>query len=119
MLRSLEPGSLTVVVLMGLATRAETAALLLSRGWAPETPAAVLLSASTLDAHTWRGTLLELGDCPLPPLHPDAPGMLVVGVTVAVAERLECVAAAAAQSDPPQEAEALKRRASMRSLRIL
>ena len=87
-LRSLEPGAATVVVLMGLATRAETAALLLARGWAPETPAAVLLSASTLDAHTWRGTLAELGVCPLPPLHPDAPGMLVIGVAVAVAERL-------------------------------
>ncbi len=87
-LRSLEPGAATVVVLMGLATRAATSALLLARGWAPETPAAVLLSASTLDAHSWRGTLATLGACPLPPLHPGAPGMLVIGVTVAVAERL-------------------------------
>src|SRR4051812_25688940 len=37
-LESLAPGAATVVVLMGLATRADTG-LLLSRGWDPETPA--------------------------------------------------------------------------------
>ena len=96
-LRSLEPGAATVVVLMGLATRAATAALLLARGWAPETPAAVLLAASTLDAHSWIGTLATLGACPLPGQHPDAPGTLVIGVTVAVAERLAGSARAAAE----------------------
>ena len=94
-LRALEPGSATVVVLMGLATRAATSALLLARGWAPETPAAVILSASTRDAHSWRGTLATLGACSLPEQHPEAPGMLVVGVTVAVAERLERAGTAA------------------------
>ena len=99
-LGSLEPGAATVVVLMGLATRAATSALLLARGWAPETPAAVLLSASTSDAHSWRGTLATLATCPLPPLHPDAPGMLVVGATVAVADLLERAATAAAAPVP-------------------
>ncbi|MFL5366933.1 MAG: uroporphyrinogen-III C-methyltransferase, partial [Myxococcales bacterium] len=42
-LGSLAPGAATIVVLMGLATRADTAGLLLSRGWDPETPSAVLL----------------------------------------------------------------------------
>jgi uroporphyrin-III C-methyltransferase/precorrin-2 dehydrogenase/sirohydrochlorin ferrochelatase len=92
-LRSLEPGAATVVVLMGLSTRAATAALLLSRGWAPETPAALLLSASTSEARSWRGTLSTLGSCDLPQMHPDSPGLLVIGVTVSVAERFETLIA--------------------------
>src|SRR5207302_2088334 len=44
-LGSLAPGAATVVVLRGIATRAATVALLLSRGWKPQTRAAVLLSA--------------------------------------------------------------------------
>ena len=92
-LRSLEPGSATVVVLMGLSTRAATAALLLSRGWAPETPAAVLLSASTSEARSWRGKLSTLGSCDLPLIQPDLPGLLVIGATVSIAERLEMLTA--------------------------
>src|SRR5438105_4645291 len=49
-LRSLQPQSATVVVLMGLASRAAVAALLLRRGWRSETPAAVLYDASRADA---------------------------------------------------------------------
>ena len=91
-LGSLAPGSATIVVLMGLSTRAETAALLLSRGWNPETPCAVLLSASTEEERSWRGPLSELGACELPDLHPDLPGLLVVGSTVAIAGQLETFA---------------------------
>ena len=92
-LRSLEPGAATVVVLMGLATRTATAALLLSRGWAPETPAALLLSASTSEARSWRGTLSTLGSCDLPRMHPGSPGLLVIGATVSLAERFEMLTA--------------------------
>jgi uroporphyrin-III C-methyltransferase/precorrin-2 dehydrogenase/sirohydrochlorin ferrochelatase len=88
-LRSLAPGSATVVLVMGLATRAATAALLLSRGWKPETPAAIVLSASTSAARTWRGTLAALGACDLPLRHPESPGLLVIGATVSIAARLE------------------------------
>src|SRR5205814_1391824 len=56
-LRSLAPGSATLVILMGIGTRAATSALLLSRGWTASTPAALLFSASRPDAFTWRGTL--------------------------------------------------------------
>ena len=90
-LGSLEPGTATVVVLMGLQTRALVAGRLLSRGWAPGTPAAVLLAAGTSDARTWRGTLAALGGCELPDLHPSLPGVLVIGASVAVAAQLEAL----------------------------
>ncbi|MFL5379709.1 MAG: uroporphyrinogen-III C-methyltransferase [Myxococcales bacterium] len=91
-LGSLSPGAATIVVLMGLATRAETAALLLSRGWDPQTPSAVLLSAATAEAQSWRGPLAELGSCDLPDRHPDLPGLLVIGRAVGVADQLEAIA---------------------------
>ena len=97
-LRSLAPQAATVVVLMGLGKRADIAALLLSRGWPGRTPAAVLLSASTPSAHTWRGTLAGLGACDLPDLHPDSPGILAVGAVVAVAEQLDTLTTAAPRS---------------------
>src|SRR2546429_6454316 len=59
-LRSLAPGAATLVILMGIATRAATSAMLLSRGWPAETPAAVLFSASRPDAFALRGTLPKI-----------------------------------------------------------
>jgi uroporphyrin-III C-methyltransferase len=91
-LGSLAPGSATVVVLMGLSTRAATTALLLARGWDPQTPVALLLSASTVAARSWRGTLATLNACDLPERHPDLPGILVIGAVVLVAQQLEAVA---------------------------
>jgi uroporphyrin-III C-methyltransferase/precorrin-2 dehydrogenase/sirohydrochlorin ferrochelatase len=91
-LGSLSPGAATIVVLMGLATRSDTAGLLLSRGWDPETPSAVLLSAATAEAQAWRGPLAELGSCDLPDRHPDLPGLLVIGRAVGVADQLEAIA---------------------------
>jgi len=87
-LSALAPGGHTVVVLMGLASRAEVAALLLARGWRSATPAAVILGASTPAAATWTGTLAELGIADLPETDPDAPGLLVIGEVVALAERI-------------------------------
>ena len=86
-LGSLAPGSATVVVLMGLASRAMLSALLLSRGWSAATPAAVILSAATAQSHTWRGTLATLGAQALP--DTEAPGLLVIGAAVSVAAQLE------------------------------
>ena len=82
----LAPGAATLVVLMGLANRGAIAARLLARGWDPETPAAVVLGASTADAATWRGPLRELGVAPLPSPQ-DLPGVLVVGAVAALALR--------------------------------
>jgi uroporphyrin-III C-methyltransferase / precorrin-2 dehydrogenase / sirohydrochlorin ferrochelatase len=88
-LRSLEPGSATVVVLMGVQTRALLVDRLLSRGWDPATPAALLLAAGTPEARSWRGTLDGLAGCELPARHPTLPGVLVIGATVSVADRLD------------------------------
>jgi uroporphyrin-III C-methyltransferase/precorrin-2 dehydrogenase/sirohydrochlorin ferrochelatase len=88
-LGSLEPMTATVVVMMGLQMREPIAARLISRGWRPETPAAILLAAGTSEGRTWRGTLAELGACDLPDRHPGLAGVLVVGATVAVAGRLD------------------------------
>src|SRR6185295_14664107 len=49
-LEALAPHSATVVVMMGLAGIERLTALLIGRGWAPATPAAVLLGAATPDA---------------------------------------------------------------------
>jgi uroporphyrin-III C-methyltransferase/precorrin-2 dehydrogenase/sirohydrochlorin ferrochelatase len=81
---SIAPGSLTVVALMGLASRAAFAARMQARGWPAGTPAAILLAASTPDAHAWRGTLLELGRATLP--EGDQPGTIVVGDVVGLAD---------------------------------
>ena len=90
-LGSIAPGSATVVVLMGLSSRARVADLLLSRGWDAETPAAIVLSAATPFAHTWRGTLAELGAHEI--ADSEAPGLLVIGAAVSVAARLEALSA--------------------------
>ena len=42
-LRSLEPGSATIVVMMGLANRAEIARALMTAGWSRSTPAAIVV----------------------------------------------------------------------------
>ena len=87
LLDGLAPGALTVVVLMGIAARAGIAARLLARGWAPETPAAIVLGASHAEAFTWTGTLAELGAAALPEAHAELPGTLVVGAVAARAAR--------------------------------
>ena len=99
-LESLAPGAATLVVLMGLGSRAETCAALLARGWPSDTPAAIVLSAGTPQARSWRGTLVALPACTLPSLHPESPGLLVIGATVAIAAQLESL------TEAPQLAKA-------------
>ncbi len=91
-LESLAPGSVTVVVLMGLASRAATARVLLVRRWSPSTPAAVILGASTAHAQTWLGTLSDLGRAPLS--NADLPGTIVIGDVVSLAASQPAPAAA-------------------------
>ena len=91
-LGGLKPGSATVVVLMGLASRARIAGFLLSRGWSPSTPVAILLAASTPDAYTWTGRLCELGQADgldVPETSKDLPGTIVVGEVVSLASALD------------------------------
>jgi uroporphyrin-III C-methyltransferase / precorrin-2 dehydrogenase / sirohydrochlorin ferrochelatase len=82
-LGSLAPQTATIVVLMGLGSAADIVGLLQARGWAPETPAAVLYGASTREASVWVSTLAELpGACVR--RHAGAPGTIVIGDVVKV-----------------------------------
>jgi len=94
-LRAVAPGSLTIVVLMGIANRARIAEVLVERGWPPGTPAAIVLDASWPEQAAWTGRLEGLGACQLPAEHPEAAGVLVVGEVVSLAEAL-CAATATA-----------------------
>jgi len=87
-LDSLAPGALTVVVLMGLAHRGAIASRLLSRGWSPHTPAAIVWAASRAEGWTWRGTLAELAAAAPATESAEAPGTIVVGAVVSLAEAL-------------------------------
>jgi uroporphyrin-III C-methyltransferase/precorrin-2 dehydrogenase/sirohydrochlorin ferrochelatase len=89
-LQALPPASVTVVVLMGLASRAAIAAALIARGWPAGTPAAILLAAGTASARRWIGRLDGLAGAAL---DPESPGTIVVGAVVGVA--------AALASEPP------------------
>jgi uroporphyrin-III C-methyltransferase/precorrin-2 dehydrogenase/sirohydrochlorin ferrochelatase len=90
-LESLAPEAATVVVLMGLGSRAAIADTLRRRGWAGATPAAIVRGASTPDAQAWIGTLDGLGAADA---DGDAPGTLVVGAVVSLAETIGAARAA-------------------------
>jgi uroporphyrin-III C-methyltransferase / precorrin-2 dehydrogenase / sirohydrochlorin ferrochelatase len=79
------PASLTLVVLMGVATRAALAARLIARGWSAHTPAAIAFGASQPDGLTWIG---ELGDLGAAAFASDLPAVIVIGPVVALAERI-------------------------------
>jgi len=83
LLETLRPGAATLVVLMGLATRALLARHLLQRGWPAETPAAIVFSAAQPGACAWSGRLDELGAAPV--ADTSAPGTIVIGAVVALA----------------------------------
>jgi len=82
------PGSLTLVVLMGMGQRAPIAARLAARGWSPETPAAVIVGAATPQSWSWTGTLASLGAVEVPAASSGAPGLLVIGAVVGIAAEL-------------------------------
>ena len=65
--------------------RARIAARLIARGWAAETPAAIVVGAATPQAWRWTGTLAQLGAVVIPDLVSRAPGLLVVGDVVSLA----------------------------------
>ena len=85
-LESVEPGSVTVVVMMGLGRIAAIASLLIERGWSPLTAAAVVLGAGTPSSDVWTLTLADLrrgaegvdgGDATVP-------GTVIVGSVVGI-----------------------------------
>jgi uroporphyrin-III C-methyltransferase/precorrin-2 dehydrogenase/sirohydrochlorin ferrochelatase len=98
LLDGIPPGSLTLVVLMGLGQRARIAERLLARGWASDLPAAVIIGAATPASWTWTGRLDALAGVEIPPAAARAPGLLVVGAVVGLAEQLAAGLAAEAAS---------------------
>lgn len=82
---AIAPGSLTLVVLMGLTTRCQIARALIARGWRDGTPVAILRDASRRGATTWIGRLRDLAtDSPGEEIG-HAPGTIVVGAVVDLA----------------------------------
>ena len=82
-LDSIEPNSITVVVMMGLAGIDEIASLLIARGWNAQTPAAVLLGASTASSDVWTLTLGDLRR-KLDFQDTTVPGTVVIGDVVGI-----------------------------------
>jgi uroporphyrin-III C-methyltransferase / precorrin-2 dehydrogenase / sirohydrochlorin ferrochelatase len=103
-LEAVAPNSLTLVILMGLAARSRLACLLMARGWAGRTPAAVCLAAGTPRAWTWFRTLDTLGATPVTVDHSDAPGTIVIGEVVSVGAAL--VAALSPHAASPAASQA-------------
>jgi uroporphyrin-III C-methyltransferase / precorrin-2 dehydrogenase / sirohydrochlorin ferrochelatase len=93
LLNGLAPSSATVIVLMGIGTRAAIAACLLQHAWPADTPAAIVFGAAQPGAHTWTGRLADLGQAPI--ADPSAPGTIVIGTVVALAPVIAGAEAAA------------------------
>jgi uroporphyrin-III C-methyltransferase/precorrin-2 dehydrogenase/sirohydrochlorin ferrochelatase len=91
-LQAVQPGSLTLVIMMGLSGRDEILASLTAHGWHAHTPAAIVCGASTADAWTWSGRLSDIASV-APPAG--VPGVLVIGEVVRVRESLGALSAAA------------------------
>jgi uroporphyrin-III C-methyltransferase/precorrin-2 dehydrogenase/sirohydrochlorin ferrochelatase len=98
LLGTIAPGAATVVVLMGLASRAALASALVARGWAKDTPAAVLWAASQPGARTWTGTLADLA-AGLPERESGDAGTIVIGAVVDVARQLSALGGAEVAGD--------------------
>ena len=81
LLDELVPNGLTLVILMGLASRARIASRLVDRGWHPNTPVAVVMAAGTPDMATWVGRLEHLSEAVLG-TPTGSPGTIVVGEVV-------------------------------------
>lgn len=80
-LDDVSPQSLTLVVLMGLASRSRIADRLVCQGWSPQTPAAVVVAAGTPSMRVWTGCLADLGAADLDNRN-HAPGTIIIGNTV-------------------------------------
>ncbi len=84
-LDGIAPDTMSLVVLMGIKTRGAIAARLIARGWAAETPAAIVHGASHEGSVRWLGSLAELGATSF---DTELPGVLVIGRVVALADQL-------------------------------
>ncbi len=92
-LDGIAPQSLTLVVLMGVRTRAAIASHLVARGWRSDTPAAIIHGASQPEAITWIGALAGLGDASF---ATDQPAVIVVGDVVGLSSQIRAHAVTSA-----------------------
>jgi uroporphyrin-III C-methyltransferase/precorrin-2 dehydrogenase/sirohydrochlorin ferrochelatase len=98
---ALHPNGVTLVVLMGLGRSAAIAATLVQGGWSPETPAAIVVDASTANQQVWRGTLGRLAEKGVGSLFSESvkrlptpfSGTIIIGDVVALAPANEDTAA--------------------------
>lgn len=97
LLEMLPPHSVTVIVLMGLASAEAIATLLIATGWRPRTPVAVLFGSSTPASIAWTGTLATIASC-RDGAPADAPGTIVIGEVVSLAAVLGTQPVQAAES---------------------
>jgi uroporphyrin-III C-methyltransferase len=82
-LEAVRPNKMTLVIMMGLASRREIARALTDHGWAGTTRAAVVCGISTPDEWIWTGALADLGSISPPR---GVAGVIVVGEVVALRE---------------------------------
>ena len=78
-LAAVQPGSITLVVMMGLAVRTHIVQRLQAHGWAADAPAAIVCGAATAAAWTWTGRLADLASAEPPD---GVPGVMVIGEVV-------------------------------------
>jgi len=81
-------------VLMGLRKRAAIAGQLLARGWPGETPVMISLAATQPGEARLRTTIAGLATGALPEGSEGAPGVVVIGEVVRVADELDRLRAA-------------------------
>jgi uroporphyrin-III C-methyltransferase len=84
-LAAVRPSSLTVVVMMGLASRGGIAREFVKHGWSPDIRAAIVCGASTREEWIWTGRLGDLESAEPPR---GVAGILVIGEVVAIREAL-------------------------------
>jgi uroporphyrin-III C-methyltransferase/precorrin-2 dehydrogenase/sirohydrochlorin ferrochelatase len=99
-LDGIAPGSLTLVVLMGVRTRRAIAEHLVGRGWNAKTPAAIIHGASQPEAVTWTGALEALGDAAF---ETELPAVIVIGDVVAMRSQLSQIHAIPASAPRIEE----------------
>jgi uroporphyrin-III C-methyltransferase/precorrin-2 dehydrogenase/sirohydrochlorin ferrochelatase len=73
----LTPGTVTLVILMGVARRHDIGVELRRSGWPAATPAAIITNASQRSQRIWRGPLGALGE--RGSATAGAPGVIVIG----------------------------------------
>jgi uroporphyrin-III C-methyltransferase/precorrin-2 dehydrogenase/sirohydrochlorin ferrochelatase len=74
---------MTLVVVMGFARRAALAAQLIAAGWRAETPAALIVNASTAEQTVWRGSVATVA-AGAAEISGDGPALMVVGAVAAL-----------------------------------